>query len=578
MDRSAHFPTRAHTARFFVHALVSVTLAFLLMACGGETIAPPVDPVAAQVVVEPNGHTLEAGDQLTFTTRVFDSKGAPLEGRYVTWSTSDVTVANVSSSGVVTGLTAGSVSISATVDGTVGSARLDITNGIVASVTIGPADVAMQQGESKTLSAIVKDTAGRVIRNRAIAWMSSDPTVVAVDPTGTITAIGVGIAEVTATIDEITARVMVNVTTPSVEQLIITPSDFTIEVGETRQLDVVLKDKFGNVIPGRPVLWTADNESVRIEESGRVTGLQAGEVTIIATSEGVSGLVKGTVVSSAPYPLDLVYDRVTFGGLSELFILSLTNSQSSLLSTGTMSRSPTASPDGSRVAFAVSMEDSGTGQHVDDIYVVDRAGSNMQRLTTAPGVDEAPAWSPAGARIAYQHRDPYGRSDIWAMDPDGSNAVNLTVDMLNGPSLSSPAWTRDGSRIAFVESLQSGQGTWTSIWTMRSDGSEKWRVTSSLTAVFETPTWSPDGTRIAFVQHFADETDIAILTVNGGPTTRLHVPGAQSNPSWSPDGSLIAFTSDGAIYTMRPDGTNLRLRTVDLEWGLANSAAWIARP
>ena len=135
MDRSAHFPTRADSARFFVHAIVSLTLAFLLLACGAETIAsPPVGPVVAQVVVEPNGHTLQAGDQLTFTSRVFDTRGAELEGQYVIWSTSDVTVANVSSNGVVTGLTAGSVSISATVDGTVGSARLDIRNAIVASV------------------------------------------------------------------------------------------------------------------------------------------------------------------------------------------------------------------------------------------------------------------------------------------------------------------------------------------------------------------------------------------------------------------------------------------------------------
>ena len=117
------------------------------------------------------GYAVWAAAMSSFTMRAFDSKGVELEGRYVTWATSDEAVANVSASGVVTALAAGTVTILATVDAIVGSARVDVSNAVVASLNIGPPNITMQQGESKTLSAIVKDTAGRVVRNRAIALL-----------------------------------------------------------------------------------------------------------------------------------------------------------------------------------------------------------------------------------------------------------------------------------------------------------------------------------------------------------------------------------------------------------------------
>jgi Tol biopolymer transport system component len=382
---------------------------------------------------------------------------------------------------------------------------------------------------------------------------------------------------VTAQVDEISARVTVNVTEPIVEEIVISPSDFAIELGETKQMTAVLKDKFGKVIEGRSVLWTTINESVRIHQSGVVIGTQPGEVIIIATSEGVSSVVTGEVTAPA-LAWDLIYDRASFTGMSELYILNPTTGEAPTpLSAGTAARSPSASPDGSRVAFAFSVEEYGTGQKTDDIFVVNRDGMHMTRLTSAPGVEEAPAWSPLGDRIAYQHWEGNGRSDIWVMDPDGGNQVNLTADMMFGPFRSSAAWTRDGQKIAFVESRTEHNGKWTSIWVMRSDGSEKRQLTSSLTASYSAPTWSHDGTRLAFVRTYTDDTDITVVDVESGTATRITIPGLESHPSWSPDGSVIAFTSGGSVYTVRPDGSKLRLRTLDPEWGAAGAATWILR-
>jgi len=563
---------RAFSVRTALQLAMFFTLTFLLFACNDGT-GPAL---VRQVVVEPGATSMQVGDHVTYSARALDERGQDIEGRNVEWSTTDEALATVSADGVVTGLSAGTVSVRAIIDGKTGATSLLVLAAPVATIEIQPAPVNLVLGESRKLVAIARDSVGRVLTGRTTTWASSNPAVVSVDAGGRVTAGQYGSAVVSSSVEDRTVSVVVTVAPAAVATVAISPSSFVIEIGEQKQLQVIARDVSGRELKGRDVLWTVDDGTVSITQDGVVTGLKKGNVTVFASSEGVSGAGGGTIVSPPPYSFDLVYYRLDPFGQSELLVLDISNgSGPTRINAGAVSRAPAPSPDGSRVAFAVSMDDNGSGTRIDDIYAVDRSGTNLKRLTTDSGFDDWPEWSPVGGLIAYQHFDPDGRSDIWVMNDDGSGHTNLTSEMMANGFRSTPAWTRDGSRIAFSQTVNDMSGTTSSIWVMHADGSEQRQLTSTQTGFDTAPTWSPDGSRLAFTRYYGQESDITILDVNSGTTTRIPLPGIEANPSWSPDGSLIAFTSGTSLYTMQPDGSKVRLRTVDPSWGGGVAPSWI---
>lgn len=191
------------------------------------------------------------------------------------------------------------------------------------------------------------------------------------------------------------------------------------------------------------------------------------------------------------------------------------------------------SPDGTELVFV--NKDS-------NIVVMNNDGTNAHKLT-GDGLDTSPAWSPDGTKIAFASRRD-GAWQIFTMDPDGSNMVNISNSRTNDVE---PGWSPDSRQIAFVRTLQFG-GQSSDIWSMDRNGGSQMQLTTTVNANEGRPNWSPDGSAIVFHTNRDGNQEIYIMKPSGASQTRLtnHL-AIDINPAWSPDGSTIAFSSNRLI-------------------------------
>ena len=248
------------------------------------TVSVPV----ASVVLSPASATVAAGSTEQLTATPLDANGNPLTGRTITWTSGAPGVASVSASGLVTGVAAGSATITATSEGKSGTSAITVPVP-VASVTVSPASATLAVGATQQLTATPLDANGTPLTGRAVTWVSSTPSVATVDGTGLVTALAGGATTITATSEGKSGTAAITVPV-SVASVTVTPGSATVAVGATQQLTATPLDANGNPLTGRPVTWVSGNAAVAtVSGSGLVTAVAAGSVTITATSEGKGG-------------------------------------------------------------------------------------------------------------------------------------------------------------------------------------------------------------------------------------------------------------------------------------------------
>jgi len=180
-----------------------------------------------------------------------------------------------------------------------------------------------------------------------------------------------------------------------------------------------------------------------------------------------------------------------------------------------------------------------------DLYVLEKEGRELTRLTTDPAEDFGASWSPDGRRIAYtSKRD--GHAEVYVANADGTEPRRLTHHVTDR-SLN-PSWSPDGRYLTYY--LEKGDGQ-DQIHVMNADGSGDLNVTNNtFNNVF--PGWTPDG-RVIYGQG-----------VKGKPTTRVFTvdrDGKNKQPLLNLDSFYARFSSDGAkiayIADVGADGASI---------------------
>ena len=265
------------------------------------TAAITVTPVpVASVSVSPGAATVGAGQTLQLTATPRDASGNPLTGRIVTWASSNTAVATVSGSGLVTGVVAGSVTITATSEGQSGTATVTVAVP-VASVTVSPPTASVVAGQTVQLTATPQDASGNPLTGRVITWASSNTAVARVNGSGLVTGVAAGSATITATSEGKSGTAAITVTPVPVASVTVSPATASVAVGRTVQLTATPREASGNPLTGRVITWASSNTALAtVSGSGLVTGVAIGAATITATSEGQSGTAAITVTAAPP--------------------------------------------------------------------------------------------------------------------------------------------------------------------------------------------------------------------------------------------------------------------------------------
>ncbi len=279
------------------------------------------------------------------------------------------------------------------------------------------------------------------------------------------------------------------------------------------------------------------------EESARTIAHRFADEIILRLGGGINGIAETKI-----------YFISSRSGTKEVWEMDYDGqNQHAVTLLGTISISARISPDNSRLAFA------SLGRDGWDIrmysfelsrYVAFPAG-------TAGGSNQSPAWSADGSKMAFSSSRS-GNPEIWLADASGGNLHKLTA--FKGPNVAPTFNPRTGAQLAWV----SGRTGLPQIYTMDIDGSNVQRITDGGYAV--SPSWSPNGQLLAFSWNRKygpgdpGGDDIHVIDLASKDYLQItRESGSNDFPSWAPDGRHIVFQrtigSHTEIWTMLADGT-----------------------
>jgi Tol biopolymer transport system component len=273
----------------------------------------------------------------------------------------------------------------------------------------------------------------------------------------------------------------------------------------------------------------------------------------VTTASASADVILGTTTrvdvraSCTPYLGNVIIYTSEQFGLGELMAMRPDGSRRERITTDQAGyAAAVVSPDGQSIATASSVGGSWA------IYLLDRFGKGRTKLVGRSTFDGSPAWSPDGTKIAFRSVTSISGSDygrIFIINRDGTGLRQLTPTTPTDYGYEDgPSWSPDGTRVVYGKSG--------ALMVINADGTG---LTSLGVAGWE-PAWSPDGTHVAYeTLAGVAPTAIFVMDANGANARRVTPDGGDQWPRWSPDGQHLVFqrpvTGIFQLYMIGADGT-----------------------
>jgi hypothetical protein len=527
-------------------------------------------PPGSILALEPSSVRLLPGERLTLEPRMLRQDGTPVPPGRVSWKSLQPEVAAVDSTGHVTAVAPGHTSIQASSSGgPMATAQVEVAR---AELALSKIRVVLGPQESETLRVLVPGQGNREIRG-GIQWRASDTAVVRVGPTGIVSGLAPGRAEIVAVGYGQEGRVAVLVhREPST--LVVTPRPsagaIQLPVRSVRRVTAVAEAADSTPIPEARVSWeVADTAIITYHVAkGELTGRALGTTTLTSRLYGFDPVVWTVQVIPGTLGLDRRRVGIGLGERDSLRAVLLDEDGKPLGAASELewSSDPAdvvrASPggviDGLRPGRAVVTASAAWGKSatadvfvVEDLFLASNRGGGFGIYQIRSGVADTlqplladshgniqPALSPDRTLIAFSSNRG-GTYDLYLMDADGRNPRRLTTEPGNEGE---PAWTPDGSRIIYTTTPKGGQPQ---LHSLRFDGSSPRALTIGPGGNHSAAA-SADGRTLAFVSARDGNQEIYLMPAEGGEARRVtRTDQRESHPRFLPNGDLVFVVERG---------------------------------
>jgi uncharacterized protein YjdB len=282
-----------------------VTITATSNTISGTASLTVTNPNLLSIAVTPANASIAKGStqQYTATGTYSDNSTQNITGSVV-WSSSAAGVASISSGGLLTAVSAGPATITAT-SGTVnGSTPVTVTGPALASIAVTPANTSITKGTTQqyTATGTYTDSSTQNITG-SVAWSTSNNAIATIIPTGVASAVAVGgPVTITATSGAITGTTSLTVTPATLSSITVSPAAATVASGQTQAFTATghYSDSSTQNLTSTVALTSSNNSIATIASTGVATGVtQGGPVTITATSGSVSGTASLTVTQAS---------------------------------------------------------------------------------------------------------------------------------------------------------------------------------------------------------------------------------------------------------------------------------------